>query len=177
MIDDTAGMSISAMRTRAMRLQSRYNIGLIIIDYLQLMRHEAKRSQENRTQEVSEITRGLKILAKELDVPVIALSQLSRAVEQRSPPIPQLSDLRESGSIEQDADVVMFIYREAYYENNNEPSEDDVVAHDEWKARMEPIYNMADIIIAKQRHGPTGKVRLMFDGAYTHYYDLETHRS
>lgn len=177
MIDDTAGMTISAMRTRAMRLQSRHNIGLVIIDYLQLMRHDGKRGQENRVQEVSEITRGLKMLAKELDVPVIALSQLSRAVEQRTPATPQLSDLRESGSIEQDADVVMFIYRQAYYEGQNEPSEDDVIAHDEWKQKMDPIYNTADIIIAKQRHGPTGKVRMMFDGAYTHFYDLETHRS
>ncbi|MEM1400029.1 MAG: replicative DNA helicase [Pseudomonadota bacterium] len=176
-VDDTAGMSLSALRTRAMRLQTRHNIGLLVIDYLQLMRSESKRSSENRVQEVSEITRGLKILAKELDIPVIALSQLSRQVEQRTPPIPQLSDLRESGSIEQDADVVMFIYRQAYYEEQGEPSEDDAVAHSEWREKMDSVDNVADIIVAKQRHGPTGKVRLKFDGAFTHFSDWERFRT
>jgi len=176
-IDDTAGMSIGALRTRAMRLASRHDVGLIVIDYLQLMKHDSKRSAENRVQEVSEITRGLKILAKDMNIPVIALAQLSRQVEQRSPPIPQLSDLRESGSIEQDADVVMFVYREAYYVEQEEPSENDPIAHDEWMQKITPIHQLADVVIAKQRHGPTGKVRLKFDGPYMHFYDLERHRS
>ena len=143
LIDDTPGLSVLEMRTKARRLQSENDLGLVVIDYLQLMSGRNNNS-DNRVNEISEISRGLKGLARELNVPVIALSQLSRSVEMRSPKIPQLSDLRESGSIEQDADVVMFIYREDYYEKESERK------------------NMADIFIKKHRNGPTGDIELFF---------------
>ncbi|GHS93629.1 replicative DNA helicase [Alphaproteobacteria bacterium] len=166
-IDDTPGLSLSTLRNRARRLKRQHNIGLIIIDYLQLVDASSRRN-DNRVQEVSTITRALKTLAKELDVPVLALSQLSRAVEQRDDKRPQLSDLRESGSIEQDADVVMFIYREEYYELRKEPKEG-TEEHAVWQKKMNGIYNQAELIIAKQRHGPVGIVKLFFDGQLTKF--------
>src|SRR5262249_50701840 len=178
-IDDTPALSIAALRTRARRLKRTHGLGLLIIDYLQLLAPSGRTRQENRVQEVSEITRGLKTLAKELDVPVIALSQLSRAVEQREDKRPQLADLRESGSIEQDADVVMFIYRDEYYlmreepkRRDNETSEHFNQRHDDWKQRCEQNYGRAEVIVAKQRHGPVGIVHLAFEGQYTKFDNL-----
>lgn len=172
-IDDTPALSVSALRTRARRLKRKFGLDLLVIDYLQLLQssHAAGKSSENRVQEISEITRNLKGLAKELDVPVIALSQLSRAVEQREDKRPQLSDLRESGSIEQDADVVVFVFREEYYESRKEPSEN-TDKHREWQENMSRIYNTAEFIIAKQRHGPIGTLKLYFEGALTKFGDL-----
>ncbi len=177
-IDDTPALSISALRTRARRLKRRHNIGLIIIDYLQLLQG-SRRSQDNRVNEISEISRGLKTLAKELQVPVIALSQLSRAVEQRDDKRPMLSDLRESGSIEQDADMVWFIFREDYYVASREPKvafgNDDAKTHDAhaaWAAEMERVHGLAELIVAKQRHGSTGKVRMRFEARITKFSDL-----
>jgi len=161
-IDDTPSLSISALRTRARRLAKRCNLGLILIDYLQLMRGSSKASEASRVQEISEITQGLKALAKELNVPVIALSQLSRAVEQREDKRPLLSDLRESGSIEQDADVVMFIYREDYYLIRKQPKED-TAEHEKWQMQMEDVMNVTEIIVAKHRNGPVGNIKLHFD--------------
>jgi len=169
-IDDTPALSITGVRTRARRLKRQFGLDLIVVDYLQLLRGGDSRS-DNRVQEVSEITRGLKAIAKEMDVPVIALSQLSRQVENREDKRPQLSDLRESGSIEQDADVVMFIYREEYYLARKEPAEG-TAEHDAWKAEMERYHNRAEVIIAKQRHGPIGRVVLHFDGNTTRFSDL-----
>jgi len=178
-IDDTPALSIAALRTRARRLKRTHGLGLLIIDYLQLLAPSGRTRQENRVQEVSEITRGLKTLAKELDVPVIALSQLSRAVEQREDKRPQLADLRESGSIEQDADVVMFIYRDEYYlmreepkRRDNETNEHFNQRHDDWKQRFEQNYGKAEVIVAKQRHGPVGIVHLAFEGQYTKFGNL-----
>ena len=171
-VDDTAGLTISQLRTRALRLKRTKDLGLIVVDYLQLMRPSGAQRTDNRVQEISEITRGLKLVAKDLGVPVIALSQLSRAVEQREDKRPQLSDLRESGSIEQDADVVMFVYREAYYVSKSEPTPE-TAEHADWQATMERVHNLAEVIIGKQRHGPTGTVRLHFDGAYTRFSNLE----
>jgi replicative DNA helicase len=180
-VDDTPALSIAAVRTRARRLArtSGGNLGLIVVDYLQLLRGTGGKSSENRVQEVSEITRGLKAIAKELDVPVVALSQLSRAVEQREDKRPQLSDLRESGSIEQDADVVMFVYREQYYleraEPNRRPDEADDKFNDRyqrWQQRLGEVHNTGEVIIAKQRHGPIGTVRLQFDGQFTKFGNL-----
>ncbi len=177
-IDDTPALSIASLRARARRLKRRHDIGLIIVDYLQLLQG-TQRSQDNRVNEISEISRGLKTLAKELDLPVIALSQLSRAVEQREDKRPQLSDLRESGSIEQDADIVMFVYREDYYVAAREPKRpvenDDAKIHDahaSWAADMERVYGLAELIVAKQRHGATGKVRLRFEPKITRFSDL-----
>ena len=174
-IDDTPALTISSIRTRARRLKRTHGLGLIVIDYLQLLRGSSSHS-ENRVQEVSEITRGLKALAKELDVPVIALSQLSRAVEQREDKRPQLADLRESGSIEQDADVVMFVYREQYYLERAEPGRRPEEAEDKfnerytkWQTRLGEVHNTAEVIIAKQRHGPVGAVRLSFLGEFTKF--------
>ena len=144
---------------------------MIIVDYLQLL-HGGGRSSENRVQEISEITRGLKALAKDLNIPVLALSQLSRAVEQREDKRPQLSDLRESGSIEQDADVVMFIFREEYYHERQQP-DPDTEKHQEWIEKAERIHGVAEIIVAKQRHGPTGTVKLSFQNEVTKFSDLE----
>ena len=169
-IDDTPGLTIAALRTRARRLKRQKGIGLIVIDYLQLLQGSGKNSNDNRVQEISEISRGMKQLAKELNVPVIGLSQLSRAVEQREDKRPQLSDLRESGSIEQDADIVLFIYREDYYLAAKQPSDD----HPEfaaWQEEMARAYGKAEVIVAKQRHGATGKVRLKFDSRITKFSD------
>jgi replicative DNA helicase len=169
-IDDTPALSVSAVRTRARRLKRQQGLSMIVIDYLQLLRGSATLRNENRVQEVSEITRGLKALAKELDVPVIALSQLSRAVENREDKRPQLSDLRESGSIEQDADVVMFVYREEYYVQRKEPTVG-TPEHEAWQSEMEKVHNLAEVIVAKQRHGPIGRETLRFDGATARFSD------
>lgn len=166
-IDDTPALSITAIRTRARRLKRKSNLAFLIIDYLQLIRGTGK-SGDNRVQEVSEITQGLKAIAKELNIPIIALSQLSRAVEQREDKRPLLSDLRESGSIEQDADIVMFIYREEYYELRRQP-EAGTDKHALWMAKMEKIRNISEIIIAKHRNGPVGNVKLFFDDKYTKF--------
>jgi replicative DNA helicase len=176
-IDDTPGLTIAALRTRARRLKRRHNIGFIVVDYLQLLQGSSK-AGDNRVQEISEISRGLKTLAKELNVPVMALSQLSRAVEQREDKKPQLSDLRESGSIEQDADMVLFVFREDYYVAAREPRRpmdgDDPKAFDDhakWAMEMERVYGLAELIVAKQRHGATGKVKLKFDAKITKFSD------
>ncbi len=181
-IDDTPALTIAGVRTRARRLKRKHNLGLIVIDYLQLLRADSGRSNESRVLEVSEITRGLKALAKELDVPVVALSQLSRAVESREDKRPQLSDLRESGSIEQDADVVMFIYREEYYLSREEPSRRAEESQEEYNKRyqnfmerLEAAGHIAEVIIGKQRHGPIGTVKLQFDGQFTRFSDLDQH--
>ena len=178
-IDDTPGLTIAALRTRARRLKRQKGIGMVVIDYLQLLQGSGRSSSDNRVQEISEISRGLKQLAKELDVPVLALSQLSRAVEQREDKRPQLSDLRESGSIEQDADIVMFIYREDYYVAAREPKRpmdgDDTKifeAYEQWQRDMERVYGTAELLIAKQRHGATGKVKMKFDSRITKFSDL-----
>ncbi|HEV8025926.1 MAG TPA: replicative DNA helicase [Stellaceae bacterium] len=172
-IDDTPALTIGALRTRARRLMRQQGLGLIVVDYLQLLRGG---DTENRVQEISEITRGLKALAKDLNVPVLALSQLSRAVEQREDKRPMLSDLRESGSIEQDADVVMFVFREEYYLARKEPTkiehDDDRKfneAYEKWANRLQEVHGTAEIIIGKQRHGPVGKVTLRFDGETTRF--------
>lgn len=170
-IDDTPALSISAVRTRARRLKRMHNLQLLVVDYLQLLRGSTAASQANRVQEISEITQGLKAIAKELNIPVIALSQLSRAVEQREDKRPQLADLRESGSIEQDADVVMFVFREEYYVGRAEPAVDSP-KHDEWKQHMERVFGKAEVILAKQRHGPIGSVELAFSGQHTRFSDL-----
>ncbi len=170
-IDDTPALSLTGLRTRARRLMRQKNIGLIIIDYLQLLHVAGKGKVDGRVQEISEISRGLKALAKELNVPVLALSQLSRAVEQRDDKRPQLADLRESGSIEQDADVVLFIFREEYYEARKKPPED-TDKHVQWLQRMNQIYNKAEIIVAKHRHGPVGTVNLFFDSQFTKFGNL-----
>ena len=177
-IDDTPGLTIAALRTRARRLKRQNGIGMVVVDYLQLLQGTGKNSNDNRVQEISEISRGLKTLAKELDVPVLALSQLSRAVEQREDKRPQLSDLRESGSIEQDADIVLFVYREEYYVASREPKRpvegDDAKifeAYEQWQRDMERVYGLAELIVAKQRHGATGKVRLKFDSRITKFSD------
>jgi replicative DNA helicase len=168
------------VRTRARRLQRIHGLDLIVIDYLQLMRASPGVRVDNRVQEISEITRGLKALAKELNVPVIALSQLSRQVENRDDKRPQLADLRESGSIEQDADVVMFIYRDEYYMSDEPPERRDNETDEHynsrverWHQRKEESRNIAELIIAKQRHGPTGTVRLFFEGEITQFRDLD----
>ncbi|HIJ38161.1 MAG TPA: replicative DNA helicase [Rhodospirillaceae bacterium] len=179
-IDDTPALTVSALRTRARRLSRTRGLGMIVIDYLQLLSGSAGKRAENRVQEISEITRGLKALAKELNVPVLALSQLSRSVEQREDKRPQLADLRESGSIEQDADVVMFVFREQYYleraapgRRPDESEEKFNSRHAAWQARCEEVWNTAEAIVAKQRHGPVGTVRLFFDGQYTKFADLD----
>ncbi|HKX77982.1 MAG TPA: replicative DNA helicase [Novosphingobium sp.] len=177
-IDDTPALTIAALRARARRLKRRHNIGLIVVDYLQLLQGSG-RGNDNRVNEISEISRGLKTLAKELQLPVIALSQLSRAVEQRDDKRPMLSDLRESGSIEQDADMVWFVFREDYYVAAKEPKRpnegDDAKTHEAhatWASEMERVYGLAELIIAKQRHGATGKVRLKFEPRITRFSDL-----
>lgn len=171
-IDDTPGITISAIRNRCRRLQRQHGLGLIIIDYLQLIEAgSSNRRGDNRVNEISEISRGLKAIAKELHVPVIALSQLSRAVEQRDDKRPMLSDLRESGSIEQDADVVMFVYRDEYYLERRKPPEG-TEKYIQWQAEMGKVYKQAEVIIAKQRHGPVGTVKLYFDGSLTRFGNL-----
>lgn len=169
-IDDTPALSIAALRTRARRLKRQRSIGLIVVDYLQLLQGSGNRSSDNRVNEISEISRGLKTLAKELDVPVIALSQLSRQVESRDDKRPQLSDLRESGSIEQDADIVLFVFREEYYHENKKP-EDGSDKFQAWLDKAERIRGRAEIIVSKQRHGATGQVPMMFTREFTRFSD------
>jgi replicative DNA helicase len=174
-IDDTPALSIGAVRTRARRLKRQHGLGMLVIDYLQLLRgNGSKQGQDNRVQEVAEITRGLKAIAKELQIPVVALSQLSRQVEQREDKRPQLSDLRESGSIEQDADVVMFVYREEYYLSRTEP-EPGTEKHLQWQESMERAHNIGECIVAKQRHGSIGTVRMHFNPNLTRFSDLDPH--
>jgi len=169
-IDETPAISIAALSNRARRIKRLYGLDMVVVDYIQLMK--AANFKEGRVQEISAITQGLKALAKELSVPVLALSQLSRAVEQRDDKKPQLSDLRESGSIEQDADVVMFVYREAYYLERKEPRPA-TVEHAEWQAKMSEVSNLAEILISKQRHGPTGNIMLEFEAMFTKFKDLQ----
>jgi replicative DNA helicase len=176
-IDDTPAQTITAVRTRARRMKRKHGLDMLIVDYLQLLRGTGSKQSENRVLEVSEITRGLKAIAKELEIPVIALSQLSRGVESREDKRPQLSDLRESGSIEQDADVVMFIYRDEYYLQNAEPDTSDSTKHAEWTDKMEKARSIAQIIIAKQRHGSTGTIDLRFDGQFTRFEDLDKYHN
>ncbi|MCX8569482.1 replicative DNA helicase [Aminobacter sp. MET-1] len=170
-IDSTGGISIAQLSARARRLKRQRGLDLIIIDYIQLMQGSSAKSSQNRVQEITEITTGLKALAKELNVPIIALSQLSRQVENRDDKRPQLSDLRESGSIEQDADVVIFVYREEYYLKNKEPKPgtDEYL---QWEVNMNEVRGKAEVIVAKQRHGPTGTVSLGFQGEFTRFFDL-----
>jgi replicative DNA helicase len=170
-IDDTGGISIAQLTARARRLKRQRGLDLIIVDYIQLIQGSAKRSSESRVQEITEITTGLKALAKELEVPIIGLSQLSRQVESRDDKRPQLSDLRESGSIEQDADVVLFVFREEYYLKNKKPKEG-TEEFFKWQAEMEAIAGRAEIIIGKQRHGPTGTVDVQFDADVTRFGNL-----
>jgi replicative DNA helicase len=179
-IDETPGISIAALRTRCRRLKRMSGLSLIIVDYLQLMRPSAGTRPESRVLEIGQFTQGLKAIAKEMAVPVIALSQLSRAVEQREDKRPQLSDLRESGTIEQDADSVMFIYRDEYYLQQRSPKQahfesDDKfnAAMDKWQQDMERVHNRAELLIEKQRHGPTGKIDLLFEGEFTRFADLD----
>jgi len=171
-IDHTGGITIAQLAARARKLKRQRGLGLVIVDYLQLLAGSAKKSAEGRVQEVTEITTGLKALAKELNVPILALSQLSRQVENREDKRPQLADLRESGSIEQDADVVMFVYREEYYVQRAEPSITKVEEHQKWQDQMDQVAGIGEVIIGKQRHGPTGTVRLQFTGDFTRFSDL-----
>ena len=170
-IDETPAISIAALSNRARRIKRLYGLELVVVDYIQLM--SATNFKEGRVQEISEITQGLKALAKELSVPVLALSQLSRAVEQRDEKKPQLSDLRESGSIEQDADVVMFVYREAYYLERKEPTLGSI-EHAEWQQKMDEVSRHAEIMIGKQRHGPTGNIKVEFESMFTKFRDIQT---
>jgi len=169
-IDDTPALPISAVHARARRLKRQHGLDLLIVDYLQLLRPAT--AKDSRVNEVSEITQGLKAIAKELDIPVIALSQLSRQVENREDKRPQLSDLRESGSIEQDADSVMFVYREEYYREREKPSDDNVEAMMKWQDDMARLHGKAEVIIGKQRHGPIGSVELSFEGEFTKFGNL-----
>ena len=170
-IDDSPALTLSAIRSRSRRLKRKDGLDLIIIDYLQLISSESRNLNDNRVKEISEITRGLKAIAKELNIPVIALSQLSRKVEDREEKRPQLADLRESGSIEQDADLVVFLYREEYYLARTEPPEG-TEKHITWTDKMEKIHNIAEIIVAKNRHGPISRVRLHFNASNTKFSDL-----
>jgi replicative DNA helicase len=170
-IDQTGGVSVAQLAARARRLKRQRGLGLIVVDYLQLLSGSSRRAHEGRVQEVSEITTSLKALAKELHVPVLALSQLSRQVEQREDKRPQLADLRESGSIEQDADVVLFVYREEYYLENREPAPN-TDEHVKWRTSIENAYGKAEVIIGKQRHGPTGTVKLQFAREFTRFSNL-----
>ncbi len=170
-IDETPAISIAAMSNRARRIKRLHGLDMIVVDYIQLMRGTTY-NKDGRVQEISQITQGLKAIAKELGVPVVALSQLSRQVEQRDDHKPQLADLRESGSIEQDADVVMFVYREGYYLQRKEPREA-TVEHAEWQAKMNEVAHLAEIIIGKQRHGPIGKVTLEFEERFTKFKDTQ----
>ncbi len=170
-IDQTGGISVAQLAARARRLKRQRGLDLLIIDYLQLMQGSSRRSSENRVQEITEITTNLKALAKELQVPIVALSQLSRQVESRDDKRPQLSDLRESGSIEQDADVVLFIYREEYYLKNRKPKEG-TEEFFKWQAEMEELTGRSEVIIGKQRHGPTGVIELQFDADVTRFSSI-----
>ena len=171
-IDETPAISIAAMSNRARRIKRLFGLDMIVVDYIQLMRGTTY-NKDGRVQEISQITQGLKAIAKELGVPVLALSQLSRQVEQRDDHKPQLSDLRESGSIEQDADVVMFVYREGYYLSRKEPREA-TVEHAEWQAKMNEVAHLAQIIIGKQRHGPIGNITLEFEERFTKFKDTQS---
>ena len=171
-IDETPAISIAALSNRARRIKRMHGLDLIVVDYIQLMRGSLN-NKDGRVQEISQITQGLKAIAKELAVPVVALSQLSRQVEQRDDHKPQLADLRESGSIEQDADVVMFVYREGYYLQRKEPRPA-TVEHAEWQAKMNEVAHLAQIIIQKQRHGPIGSVTLEFEEQFTKFKDTQT---
>ncbi|MDA8783782.1 replicative DNA helicase [Candidatus Pelagibacter bacterium] len=170
-IDETPAISIAAMSNRARRIKRLFGLDMVVVDYIQLMRGTTF-NKDGRVQEISQITQGLKAIAKELAVPVVALSQLSRQVEQRDDHKPQLSDLRESGSIEQDADVVMFVYREGYYLSRKEPREA-TVEHAEWQAKMNEVAHLAQIIIGKQRHGPIGNITLEFEERFTKFKDTQ----
>jgi replicative DNA helicase len=171
-VDETGGLSIGQLVARARRLKRQRGLDLLVIDYIQLLQGTSRRSSENRVQEITEITTRLKALAKELNVPIVALSQLSRQVESRDDKRPQLSDLRESGSIEQDADVVMFVFREEYYHQMRKPNEGNREKFAEWLAEGERVEGKAEVIIGKQRHGPTGTVELQFDAAVTRFANL-----
>lgn len=171
-IDDTPALPISQVAARARRLKRTHGLDLLIIDYLQLLKGSSKGSEANRVQEVSEITQGLKAIAKELAIPVIALSQLSRQVESREDKRPQLSDLRESGSIEQDADVVMFVYRDEYYKEREKPGDHELEKMAAWQEIMERAHGKAEVILGKQRHGPIGSVELSFEGRFTRFGNL-----
>ena len=171
-IDETPAISIAAMSNRARRIKRLFGLDMIVVDYIQLMRGTTY-NKDGRVQEISQITQGLKAIAKELGVPVVALSQLSRQVEQRDDHKPQLADLRESGSIEQDADVVMFVYREGYYLSRKEPREA-TVEHAEWQAKMNEVAHLAQIIIGKQRHGPIGNITLEFEERFTKFKDIQS---
>ncbi len=170
-IDDSPALTISSIRTRARRLKRKMGLDLIVIDYLQLISSESRNLNDNRVKEISDITRGLKAIAKDLNIPVVALSQLSRKVEDREDKRPQLADLRESGSIEQDADLVVFLYREEYYLARTEPQEG-TEKHAAWTNKMDEVHNVAEVIIAKHRHGPISKVKLHFNASYTKFSDL-----
>ncbi|MGI4958127.1 MAG: replicative DNA helicase [Janthinobacterium lividum] len=179
-IDDTPAISLSAMRTRCRRLARTKGLSLVVVDYLQLMRPAVGTKPDNRVMEISMITQGLKALAKELEIPVLALSQLSRAVESREDKRPQLSDLRESGSIEQDADAVMFVYRDEYYLQQRIPKDTMFESNDKfqvameaWQHKMELAHNKAELLLEKQRHGPTGKIDLFFEGEFTRFADID----
>jgi replicative DNA helicase len=169
-IDDTPALPISQLAARARRLKRTHGLDALFVDYLQLVRPAS--AKDSRVNEVSEITQGLKAIAKELDIPVVALSQLSRQVEQRDDKRPQLSDLRESGSIEQDADVVMFVFREEYYKEREKPGDHDLEAMAKWQEQMESVHGKAEVIIGKQRHGPIGTVELSFEGRFTRFGNL-----
>ena len=173
-VDETGGLSIGQLAARARRLKRQRGLDLLVIDYVQLLQGSSHRANENRVQEITEITTRLKALAKELNIPVLALSQLSRQVEQRDDKRPQLSDLRESGSIEQDADVVMFVFREEYYHQMRKPSESNREKFDEWLAEGNRVEGKAEVIIGKQRHGPTGTVELQFDASVTRFANLDS---
>src|SRR5580704_14123495 len=173
-VDETGGLSIGQLAARARRLKRQRGLDLLVIDYLQLLQGSSRRSNENRVQEPTEITTRLKALAKELNVPILALSQLSRQVEGREDKHPQLSDLRESGSIEQDADVVLFVYREEYYHQMRKPTEANREKFAEWLAEGERVDGKAEVIIGKQRHGPIGTIELQFDAAVTRFANLDT---
>jgi len=162
------------LAARARRLKRQRGLDLLVIDYVQLLQGSTRRSSENRVQEITEITTRLKALAKELNIPILALSQLSRQVEQRDDKRPQLSDLRESGSIEQDADVVLFVFREEYYHQMRKPMESNREKFDEWLAEGNRVEGKAEVIIGKQRHGPTGTVELQFEAAVTRFANLDT---
>ena len=183
-IDDTPALSVAALRTRARRLKRTHKLSMVVVDYLQLLQPAGRSRQDNRVVEIGQITQGLKALAKELNVPVLALAQLSRAVEQREDKRPLLSDLRESGSIEQDADVVMFIFREEYYLSRGEPThrseesdEKYTERYQKWHSRLESVAGTAEIIVAKQRHGPIGNLRLQFTGETTKFANLDAGHS
>ena len=169
-IDDTPALPISQLAARARRLKREHGLDVLIVDYLQLVRPAT--AKDSRVNEVSEITQGLKAIAKELDIPVIALSQLSRQVENREDKRPQLSDLRESGSIEQDADVVMFVFREEYYKEREKPGDHDLEAMAKWQEEMERLHGRAEVVIGKQRHGPIGSIELSFEGRFTRFGNL-----